>query len=94
MTGDASNHGLDEDRFREPLQVSELKRTELLNAEMKTACQLFRAQAQLLPSFMDDLSHFGQAARSATPGISLSVITDSHEKGKSEGLDLNVVPFG
>ena len=94
MTGDPSHHGFDEHRFRESLQVSEFKGAELLHAEMKRACQLFRAQSQRLSALLDASSDFGEAAWGGAPGISISVITDSHEKGASEGLDMNVMPFG
>ena len=56
--------------------------------------QLFRAQSQRLSALLDGLSDFGEAAWGNAPGISISVITDSHEKGESEGLDMNVMPFG
>ena len=94
MTGDPAHHRFDEDRFRESLQVSELKGTELLHAEMKIACQLFRAQSQRLPALLDGPSDVDEATWGSAPGISISVITDSHEKGESEGLDMNVMPFG
>ena len=94
MTGDPPHHGFDEHRFRESLQVSELKGAELLHTEMKRACQLFRAQSERLSAFLDAPSDFGEAVWGSAPGISISVITDSHEKGASEGLDMNVMPFG
>ena len=81
MTGDPSHHGFDENRFRESLQVSELKGTELLDAKMKGACQLFRAQSKRLSALLDAPSDFSEAAGGGAPGISISVITDRHKKG-------------